>query len=80
VNDLVDDIVALLTESGLEVRRERAAFVGRLRDQFGMTFSEIAKQLNVSFQRAHQLYKLHRLFQRRPFDTGQPASVELAGR
>lgn len=58
------DIVAILTESGLRTRRERASFVARLRDQMGLTFAEIGRQLNVTRQRAQQLYVLNGLLQR----------------
>ena len=58
------DIVAILTESGLRTRRERSSFVAKLKDQMGLTFAEIGKQLNVTRQRAQQLYVLHRLLQR----------------
>ncbi len=56
------DIVAILAESGLKTRRERASFVARLK-QMGLSFAEIGKQLNVSRQRAQQLYVLHGLLQ-----------------
>lgn len=62
--DEARDIVAVLTESGLRTRRERASFVARLKEQMGLTFVEIGKQLNVSRQRAQQLYVLNRLLQR----------------
>jgi hypothetical protein len=59
---LASDIVAILTESGLPARRARAAFVAKLRDDLGLTFSQIAAQLHVTKQRAHQLYAMARYF------------------
>lgn len=63
MTEQAQDIVALLTESGVRTRRERAAFVAKLRDEHGLTFGQIGKQLNVAPQRAQQLYALHKLFQ-----------------
>lgn len=60
--DQAADIVALLTESGLKTRQERASFVAKLRDRLKLTYWQIGRQLNVSPQRAHQLYGLHKLF------------------
>ena len=57
--DQARDIVALLSESGLKTRRERSAFVARLRDKHRLKFKQIGQQLNVTPQRAHQLYGLH---------------------
>jgi hypothetical protein len=64
VTEQAQDIVAILTESGVRTRRERAAFVAKLRDEMNLTWPQIGKQVNVSPQRAQQLYSLHRLFQR----------------
>lgn len=61
------DIIAILTENGLGTRRERAGFVAKLRDKFGLKYKQIGKQLNVSPQRAHQLYILHKIFSRPDF-------------
>lgn len=60
--EVAADVVAFLSEDGLSPRRERAAFVARLRDKHKLKYREIGKQLNVSLQRAHQLYALNGLF------------------
>jgi hypothetical protein len=65
MDEAVNDIVAILTENGVQTRRERAAFVARLRDELGLTFEQIGRQLNVSNQRASQLYRLHGFLGRR---------------
>ncbi len=64
MDDKIQDIVAVLTESGVKTRRERAAFVAKLRDEMGLSFKEIGAQVNVSAQRAQQLYTLNKYFQR----------------
>jgi hypothetical protein len=64
VDEQVQDIVAILTESGTKTRRERAAFVAKLRDEMGLSFREIGRQVNVSPQRAQQLYQLNKYFSR----------------
>ena len=66
MDDRIKEIVALITESGVQTRRERAAFVAKLRDEMGLTFEQIGTQLNVGKVRAQQLYQLHKLFNRRP--------------
>lgn len=63
MNELAADIVAILSESGISARRERAAFVGRLRDRHKLKFRQIGRYLNVTPQRAHQLYALNGLLQ-----------------
>jgi hypothetical protein len=63
VIEQAQDIVAILSESGVRTRRERAAFVARLRDEMGLTWGEIGRQLNATPQRAQQLYMLNRFFQ-----------------
>jgi hypothetical protein len=64
VIEQAQDIVALLSESGVRTRRERGAFVAKLRDQMGLTWSEIGQQLHVTKQRAKQLYDLNQILQR----------------
>ncbi len=64
MDEQIEDIVALVTESGTKTRRERAAFVAKLRDEMGLTFKEIGRQINVTHQRAQQLYGLHKYFSR----------------
>lgn len=59
-----EDIVAILIETDVRTRRERAAFVAKLRDEMGLTFRQIATQLNVTPSRAQQLYMLHLIFKR----------------
>lgn len=66
MDERINDIVAILTESGVQTRRERAAFVAKLRDEMGLTFEQIGAQLNVGKVRAAQLYALNKLFNRRP--------------
>lgn len=55
---MIDDIIAALCEND-DIRRERAAFVARLRQKHKLPFRQIGRHLNVSKQRAHQLYGLH---------------------
>jgi hypothetical protein len=55
---VIEDIIDALCEND-DVRRERAAFVARLRKKHHLGFRQIGKHLNVSKQRAHQLYGLH---------------------
>lgn len=64
MDEQIQDIVAVVTESGTKTRRERAAFVAKLRDEMGLTFKEIGRQINVTHQRAQQLYTLHKYFSR----------------
>ena len=66
MDERIKDIVAILTESGVQTRRERAAFVAKLRDEMGLTFEQIGTQLNVGKVRAAQLYALNKLFNKRP--------------
>lgn len=60
--EFAKEIAAMLAEDDLNPRRERAAFVGRLRDKHKLKYRQIGKHLNVSTQRAHQLYALNRAF------------------
>ena len=53
-------IVDFLLENDVPVRKERTAYVTKLRDKMGLSFRRIGKQLNVSPQRAFQLYRLHK--------------------
>lgn len=55
MNDAVQDIIDFLLEDD-PVRRERAAYVARLRKRH-VPFSKIGKTMHVSRQRAHQLYR-----------------------
>jgi hypothetical protein len=66
VDEEIQDIVEILVEGDTEVRRERAAYVARLRDRMKLPFRRIGRQLNVSRQRAGQLYNLHQLFKEMP--------------
>ena len=75
MDEQIKDIVAVITESGVQTRRERAAFVAKLRDEMGLTFEQIGTQLNVGKVRAAQLYQLNKLFNRRP-----PAFANLSTR
>lgn len=58
MNEAVQAILGFLLEDD-EVRRERAKYVARMRDKMKLPFRRIGSQLNVSKQRAHQLYRLH---------------------
>lgn len=60
---LAKEIADILAEDDINPRRDRAAFVGRLRDKHKLKYRQIGKHLNVTPQRAHQLYLLHRAFQ-----------------
>jgi hypothetical protein len=62
-NWLISAVVDLLTEADNPVRRERAAYVARMRDKLKLPYRTIGRQLNVSRQRAGQLYQLHKLLQ-----------------
>lgn len=64
MSDQANDIIAILTETNVRTRRERAAFVAKLRDELKLTWNQIAKQINTSPQRARQLYTFHLFFQR----------------
>jgi hypothetical protein len=64
VSEQAADIVAIILETGTKTRRERAAFVAKLRDEMGLSFREIGRQVNVSPQRAQQLYRLNKYFAR----------------
>lgn len=66
MDEEIQDIVEILVEGDTEVRRERAAYVARLRDRMKLPFRRIGRQLNVSRQRAGQLYNLHQLFKEMP--------------
>jgi hypothetical protein len=48
-------IVGILCED-LNTRRERAAFVAKLRNKHRLKFRQIGRQLNVSPQRAHKIF------------------------
>lgn len=59
MNADVSAIIAFLLEDD-PVRRERAAYVARMRDKMKLPFRRIGRQLNVTPQRAHQLYLIHK--------------------
>jgi hypothetical protein len=71
------EIVAILAESDLSTRLERSAFVARLRDKHGLKFKNIGRQLNVSRQRAGQLYGLNKLLRdmKEAVDWSAPATA-----
>jgi DNA-binding transcriptional regulator LsrR (DeoR family) len=58
--NVAKEIVDFMLEDDEDVRRERAAFVARLRDKHGLKYRQIGRHLNVSRQRAHRIYSRFR--------------------
>jgi len=64
MSEQAQDIVDILTESNMRTRRERAAFVAKLRDVMHLPWNQIGQQVNVTPQRAQQLYRLNQYLKR----------------